>query len=338
MTDALIACLNDCWIDWLIDWLIDYSFDWLIGCSMARLIDWLMEWWNDKWSNGSIDWIVCNISDLDVGEVPWYEEVGLLYPKPYQKRPVVLIGPAQMGRKELLERLVASDPDRFSKPIAHTTRTKKPSELDGRDYHFVSKHVFDGEILKQRFVEYGLFEKQLYGTSIESVNAVIKAGKVCLLVVEPSAIRSLRAANFKPYVVFVAPPSLDKLQQNRLRMGVPADVSWLDGHKHSIMSCGQISNYPSSAPFVSLCRKFRHVESSRKHRTSRTLSGTTLTLWLRTLTKTPHSRSFSRKSIGSNGTPSGFRLNGCVEYSRTSHISTVTWLDLYSGATLLIES
>ncbi|OQV23236.1 MAGUK p55 subfamily member 5 [Hypsibius exemplaris] len=161
--------------------------------------------------------------DLDVGEVPWYEEVGLLNPKPYQKRPIVLIGPAQMGRKELLERLIASDPDRFSKPIAHTTRTKKPGDIDGRDYHFVSKHVFDGEILKQRFVEYGLFEKQLYGTSIEAVNAVIKSGKVCLLVVEPSAIRSLRAANFKPYVVFIAPPSLDKLQQNRLRMGVPAD-------------------------------------------------------------------------------------------------------------------
>ena len=168
---------------------------------------------------------LCFALDLGVGEVPWYEEVALFYPKPGQRRPIVLLGPAHMGRKELLEKLIVSDPDRFAKPVAHTTRPTKPGELNTREHYFVSKHQFDGMVLQHQFVEFGVYERHSYGTSIAAINDVLTTGKVCLLVVEPSAVTILRASNFKPFVVLIVPPPLDKLQQNRMRMGVPADVS-----------------------------------------------------------------------------------------------------------------
>ena len=54
---------------------------------------------------------------IDTEEVLTYEEVSLYYPQPNRKRPVVLIGPAHVGRHELRQRLMESDLDRFAAAI-----------------------------------------------------------------------------------------------------------------------------------------------------------------------------------------------------------------------------
>lgn len=46
-----------------------------------------------------------------------YEEIARYYPQPNRKRPIVLIGPSNVGRQELQQRLTDSDPDRFGAPI-----------------------------------------------------------------------------------------------------------------------------------------------------------------------------------------------------------------------------
>ena len=52
--------------------------------------------------------------ELDAQEILTYEEVSLYYPQPNRKRPIVLIGPPNVGRHELRQRLMESDPDRFA--------------------------------------------------------------------------------------------------------------------------------------------------------------------------------------------------------------------------------
>lgn len=58
---------------------------------------------------------ILNITETE--EVLTYEEVSLYYPQPNRKRPVVLIGPAHVGRHELRQRLMESDFDRFAAAI-----------------------------------------------------------------------------------------------------------------------------------------------------------------------------------------------------------------------------
>ena len=57
------------------------------------------------------------ISDFDAEEILTYEEVALYYPQPNRKRPIVLIGPPNVGRHELRQRLMESDLDRFAAAI-----------------------------------------------------------------------------------------------------------------------------------------------------------------------------------------------------------------------------
>lgn len=55
--------------------------------------------------------------DFDREEVPTYEEVAKLYPRPGLYRPVVLIGPPGVGRNELKRRLMATDTEKYKTPV-----------------------------------------------------------------------------------------------------------------------------------------------------------------------------------------------------------------------------
>ncbi|XP_058792460.1 protein PALS1 isoform X10 [Phymastichus coffea] len=156
------------------------------------------------------------IDDYDSEEVLTYEEVALYYPRANHKRPIVLIGPPNIGRHELRQRLM-QDSEKFAAAIPHTSRPRKDTEVDGQDYHFISRQQFESDILCRKFVEHGEYEKAYYGTSVEAIRTVVNSGKICVLNLHPQSLKILRNSDLKPYVVFVAPPSLEKLKQKRIK-------------------------------------------------------------------------------------------------------------------------
>ncbi|XP_037727592.1 uncharacterized protein LOC119558285 isoform X4 [Drosophila subpulchrella] len=177
--------------------------------------------------------------ETDPEEILTYEEVALYYPRATHKRPIVLIGPPNIGRHELRQRLMA-DSERFSAAVPlfylleerlrpakakaqvkDTSRARREGEVPGVDYHFITRQAFEADILARRFVEHGEYEKAYYGTSLEAIRTVVASGKICVLNLHPQSLKLLRASDLKPYVVLVAPPSLDKLRQKKLRNGEP---------------------------------------------------------------------------------------------------------------------
>uniref|UniRef100_A0A3P8PGH4 MAGUK p55 subfamily member 7 n=1 Tax=Astatotilapia calliptera TaxID=8154 RepID=A0A3P8PGH4_ASTCA len=152
----------------------------------------------------------------DMADVPTYEEV-----VPYRRqrgdkhRLVVLVGPTGVGLSELKKKLLISDPQHFSVTIPHTSRPKKNQETDGVDYHFISKQLFETDIQNNKFIEHGEYKGNFYGTSLDSIRSILSKKKVCLLDVQPHLIKHLRTAEFKPFVVFVKPPTVDRLRETR---------------------------------------------------------------------------------------------------------------------------
>ncbi|XP_054713294.1 protein PALS1-like isoform X2 [Uloborus diversus] len=160
-----------------------------------------------------------NLSDdLEGDQILTYEETALYYPRANRKRPTVLIGPPNIGRHELRQRLM-EDTERFAAAVPHTSRTKRDAEVDGADYHFISRSQFEADIAAGKFVEHGEYEKNYYGTSLDAIRAVVNSGKICVLNLHPQSLKILKNSDLKPYVVFVAPPSLEKLRQNRMKAG-----------------------------------------------------------------------------------------------------------------------
>ncbi|VDN07847.1 unnamed protein product [Thelazia callipaeda] len=84
-------------------------------------------------------------------------------------RPVIILGAM---KDRINDELVLRDRERFSSCVPHTSRPPKPNEIDGRDYHFVSKEQMQEDVRNNQFIEAGQFQDNLYGTSINSVREV----------------------------------------------------------------------------------------------------------------------------------------------------------------------
>uniref|UniRef100_A0A8D3AHR8 MAGUK p55 scaffold protein 3a n=1 Tax=Scophthalmus maximus TaxID=52904 RepID=A0A8D3AHR8_SCOMX len=145
-------------------------------------------------------------SDPGDADFQTYEEVTRYQQRSHERpRLVVLIGSLGARINELKQRVIAENPHRYAVAVPHTTRPKKPHEKEGVEYHFVTKQQFDVDALNNKFIEHGEYKENQYGTSIEAIRSVQAKNKMCIVDVQPEALRRLRTAEFKPYVVFVKP-------------------------------------------------------------------------------------------------------------------------------------
>uniref|UniRef100_A0A665WLC6 Protein PALS1 n=1 Tax=Echeneis naucrates TaxID=173247 RepID=A0A665WLC6_ECHNA len=148
----------------------------------------------------------------DYDDILTYEEMSLYHQPANRKRPIALIGPTNSGHDELRRRLLAIEPEKFAVAVPHTTRNPRIHERNGREYHFVSRPSFETDLAAGKFIESGEYEKNLYGTSTDSVRHIINSGRICLLCLHTRSLRVLRSSNLKPYVIFIAPPSQERLR------------------------------------------------------------------------------------------------------------------------------
>uniref|UniRef100_A0A8C5HWK1 Membrane protein, palmitoylated 3a (MAGUK p55 subfamily member 3) n=1 Tax=Gouania willdenowi TaxID=441366 RepID=A0A8C5HWK1_GOUWI len=147
-----------------------------------------------------------------------YEEVTRYQQRPNERpRLVVLIGSLGARINELKQRVIAENPHRYAVAVPHTTRPKKPHEKDGVEYHFVTKQQFDVDTLNNKFIEHGEYKENQYGTSIEAIRSVQAKNKMCIVDVQPEALKRLRTAEFKPYVIFVKPRDITTINIQEMR-------------------------------------------------------------------------------------------------------------------------
>ncbi|XP_064103839.1 peripheral plasma membrane protein CASK-like isoform X3 [Macrobrachium nipponense] len=138
-----------------------------------------------------------------------YEEVIKL--STFRRKTLVLLGAHGVGRRHIKNTLIASHPDQYAYPIPHTTRSPRKDEENGKNYYFVSHDEMMADIAANEYLEYGTHEDAMYGTKLETIRKIHGEGRMAILDVEPQALKILRTAEFAPYVVFIAAPSLQNM-------------------------------------------------------------------------------------------------------------------------------
>jgi guanylate kinase len=141
-------------------------------------------------------------------------------------RLVVLVGPAGAGKTTLAHRLIGAAPGQRVFSVSHTTRPQRASEVDGVDYHFVGREVFERMIDDGAFVEWAEVHGNLYGTSHDAIAAHLEAGRDVLFDVDIEGATHLHAAfPTQTRLVFITPPSWAELCARLERRGTETTLT-----------------------------------------------------------------------------------------------------------------
>jgi guanylate kinase len=129
---------------------------------------------------------------------------------------LVLSSPSGAGKTTIFRALMASDRD-LTASVSVTTRPRRPTEVDGRDYTFVDDDTFARTLAENGFLEHAVVFGHRYGTPRSPVEAAIAAGRDMLFDVDWQGAQQLRRNVPDDVVgVFILPPSHAELER-RLR-------------------------------------------------------------------------------------------------------------------------
>jgi guanylate kinase len=127
----------------------------------------------------------------------------------------VISAPSGAGKTSLVRAVLAARPA-LVLSVSHTTRTPRPQEADGRDYHFVSGPRFQQLAAEGAFLEHAQVFDNWYGTGREQVLRRLRAGEHVLLEIDWQGARQIRQALADCISIFILPPSRAALAE-RLR-------------------------------------------------------------------------------------------------------------------------
>lgn len=123
----------------------------------------------------------------------------------------VLAGPTSVG-KSTLSRFIRMHYPEVHFSVSATTRSPRPGEVDGVDYHFIDADRFDELVDRGDFLEWATVHgKHRYGTLRSTVDAALAAGKLVLLEIDLQGARQVRQTMPEAQFVFLAPPSWEDL-------------------------------------------------------------------------------------------------------------------------------
>lgn len=123
---------------------------------------------------------------------------------------LVLSAPSGAGKTTIAQALLAARDD-LGFSVSATTRTPRPGERDGVEYHFLSTGEFQRRVDADEFLEWAVYGERRYGTLRSEVDRVLAEGRHVLLDVEVEGARQIRARCQNVVSVFIIPPSAQTL-------------------------------------------------------------------------------------------------------------------------------
>ena len=135
----------------------------------------------------------------------------------------IVSAPSGAGKTSLLKALFESD-DLIRVSISHTTRCKRPGEIDGLDYHFVEADTFVRMIEKGLFLEHAEVFGNHYGTTEAIVRESLDQGFDTVLEIDWQGARQVRKRFPKAVSVFILPPDKETLSQRLTSRGQDSQI------------------------------------------------------------------------------------------------------------------
>jgi len=131
---------------------------------------------------------------------------------------IVVSGPAGSGKGTTLKHIFASPKHgkKYTFSVSATTRAPRPGEVDGVNYHFLSREEFEARIARGDLLEYTEYCGNYYGTLKKETEAVLERGQNLVLEVEVEGAMNVKRVYPEAVTIMLLPPSF-AVQEARLR-------------------------------------------------------------------------------------------------------------------------
>lgn len=136
---------------------------------------------------------------------------------------LVLSGPSGAGKSSLIKK-IENDIGDYYFSISATTRDMREGEVEGVDYHFVSKEEFLKDIQNDHFLEYAIVHGNYYGTSLRPVRAALSEGKLVIFDIDVQGNMAVKnRLGDITTSVFITPPTLSELKNRLVNRSTDSD-------------------------------------------------------------------------------------------------------------------
>ena len=136
---------------------------------------------------------------------------------------LVLSSPSGAGKSTIARNLLRDGPD-ISLSVSVTTRARRSSEIDGKDYHFISEREFEIIRDNDRLLEWAEVHGNYYGTPFDPVQQAMDEGRDMLFDIDwQGALQMFEAARADIVSIFILPPSMEELRNRLIRRAEDAE-------------------------------------------------------------------------------------------------------------------
>ena len=136
----------------------------------------------------------------------------------------IISAPSGAGKSSLLRSVLENSGGDAVLSVSHTTRTPRPGEIDGKDYHFVDSEVFQAMVGRGEFLEDAQVFDNFYGTSQKAAEDQLAAGLDVILEIDWQGARQVRRLMPGAVGIFILPPSREALEDRLKRRGQDNDT------------------------------------------------------------------------------------------------------------------
>ena len=131
---------------------------------------------------------------------------------------IVITAPSGAGKSSLIAAALKADPAlRLS--VSYTTRSPRPGEQDGREYHFVDEKAFLAMLERGEFLESAEVHGNRYGTSEKAITRELAARHDLILEIDWQGAQQVRRLFPDCIGIFILPPSIDELERRMQKRG-----------------------------------------------------------------------------------------------------------------------
>ncbi len=157
---------------------------------------------------------------------------------------IIISGPTCAGKASVINKLLETRENTVC-PVSYTSRPMRKGEVDGVDYHFISKEKFEEKIKNNEFLEYAKVRYgEYFGTPKKEVEDLLNTGKDIILEIDVHGAAQIKKLFPETILIFILAPSMEELKRRIIARGADTKIDQIiDRFQTAYKEINKVNDY-----------------------------------------------------------------------------------------------